>query len=110
MSLRNAWNFHKEEHDSLLMHVYRLKRTPATHVMIVSISHEERRKKPYAIPVLYFPYTGISDAKFREKVGLVREEMIKLGLKPVGELLNKALLVRLLHFPSYTLKGFLKNK
>ena len=70
----------------LLRNIYRLRRTPATHVLVFSISHEERRKKPYCIPVWYVAYTGITDKKLREMVNQLREEMFKVGLVPVGKL------------------------
>ena len=78
-----------DDYKTLLRNLYRLKRTPATHVMIVSIADEERRRKPYSIPVMYFPYRGISDQTFREKIQEVRVEMTKVGLIPVGELKMK---------------------
>ena len=46
--------------------VTRHRRTPATHILVFMISSEDRRRKPYALPVQCIPYVGMSDAKIRE--------------------------------------------
>jgi len=37
--------------------------TAATHILVFMISNEERRTKPYALPVQCILYVGLSDSK-----------------------------------------------
>ena len=64
--------------------VTRHKRTAATHLLVFMISSEERKKKPYALPVQCLPYKGLSDAKVRELANKIIREMTRLNLKVAG--------------------------
>ena len=48
------------------------------------ISSEERRKKPYALPVQCLPYKGLSDTKVRELANKIIREMTSLNMKVAG--------------------------
>ena len=58
--------------------VTRHQRTAATHILVFMISNEERRKKPYAVPVQCLPYKGLSDLKVRELSNKLIVEMKKV--------------------------------
>ena len=71
---------------SLVKSVYRHKRTPATHALVIMISPEERCKKPYALPVQCIPYSGLADNNARQLMNLVIKEMVERGIKVAGKL------------------------
>ena len=48
------------------------------------ISPEDRRRKPYAIPVQCIPYRSLTDAKARELASVVICEMVKRNMKVAG--------------------------
>ena len=50
---------------SFIKGVTRHQRTPATHILVFMISSEERRRKPYALPVQCVPYKTLTDSKIR---------------------------------------------
>ena len=64
--------------------VTRHKRTAATHILVFMISPEERRKKPYAIPIQCIPYKSLTDAKARELANKIICEMVKRDMKIGG--------------------------
>jgi len=64
--------------------VTRHQRTPATHVLVFMISTEDRRRKPYALPVQCIPYKGLTDAKLRELANNVIAEMTKRKMRVAG--------------------------
>ena len=70
---------------SFIKGVTRHQRTAATHILVFMISNEERRKKPYAIPVQCLPYKGLSDLKVRELSNKLIVEMKKRKMKVAGE-------------------------
>ena len=53
---------------SFIRRLTRHKRTAATHILVFMISPEDRRRKPYAIPVQCIPYKSLTDTKARELV------------------------------------------
>ena len=65
--------------------VTRHQRTPASHVLVLMISSEERNKKPYALPVQCIPYKGLSDSKVRELANKLIYEMVDRNMKVAGE-------------------------
>ena len=69
---------------SFIKGVTRHQRTPATHILVFMISTEDRRKKPYALPVQCVPYKGLSDSKVRELANNVIQEMVKRKMKVAG--------------------------
>lgn len=70
---------------SFIKSVTRHQRTPATHVLVFMISTEERRRKPYALPVQCIPYKGLTDAKVRELANKIIAEMTKREMHVAGE-------------------------
>ena len=64
--------------------VTRHHRTPATHILVFMISTEDRRRKPYALPVQWIPYVGMSDAKIRELANKIITEMVKRKMNVAG--------------------------
>ncbi|XP_072017737.1 uncharacterized protein [Amphiura filiformis] len=73
-----------DEYTRYLRDIYKKKRTPATHVLVLMVSDEERKKKPYAVPVQYVPYKSITDAEAKKIADGVKEKMVEHGLKVVG--------------------------
>ena len=64
--------------------VIRHRRTPATHILVFMISTEDRRKKPYALPVQYIPDRGMGDSKVRELANKIIHEMVKRKMNVAG--------------------------
>ena len=48
------------------------------------ISNEERRTKPYAIPIQCIPYVGISDSKVRQLANNIIQKMVDRNMKVAG--------------------------
>ena len=69
---------------SFIKGVTRHQRTAATHILVFMISNEERRKKPYAIPVQCLPYKSLSDFKVRELANQIICEMTNRKMKVAG--------------------------
>ena len=65
--------------------VFRFKRTPATHIFVLIISSELRDKKPYAVPIQFFPYAGLKEVDMRRIVTLLVKEMVCNGMKVAGK-------------------------
>ena len=70
--------------ESYVSRVSRYRRIPATHILVIMISPEERNKKPYALPIQCVPYVGLGDMQVRDLVDKVIEEMTKRGMKVAG--------------------------
>lgn len=64
--------------------VTRHQRTPATHVLVFMISSEDRRKKPYALPIQCIPYKGLTDAKICWLANNIISEMVKQKMNVAG--------------------------
>ena len=60
------------------------KREPATHIFVLMISSDSRDKKPYALPVQWFPYTGLKESDIRRIVSELCKKMISLRMKVSG--------------------------
>ena len=69
---------------SFIKGITRHQRTAATHILVFMISCEERRTKPYALPVQCIPYKGLGDMKIRELANNVIQEMVKRNMKVAG--------------------------
>jgi len=69
---------------SFIKGVTRHQRTPATHILVFMISTEDRRRKPYALPVQCIPYVRISDAKIRELANKIIAKMVKRKMNVAG--------------------------
>lgn len=61
------------------------KRQAASHLLIFMVSDEQRKMKPYAIPVRVLPYKSITDAAVRQLRDELRETMRTLGMVVVGK-------------------------
>jgi len=64
--------------------VTRHRRIPATHILVFMISNEDRRKKPYALPIQCIPYKGLTDAKIRQLANNIISEMVKRKMNVAG--------------------------
>lgn len=60
--------------------VSRYRRNPASHLLVIMISTEDRRRKPYAMPVQCIAYRSLKDAKVRSIGNKVVQEMHKRGM------------------------------
>ena len=69
---------------SFIRRLTRHKRTAATHILVFMISPEDRRRKPYAIPVQCIPYKSLTDTKARELASAVIREMVQRNMKVAG--------------------------
>jgi len=69
---------------SFIKGVTRHQWTPATHILVFMISTEDRRRKPYALPVQCIPYVGLGDAKIRELANNIITEMVKRKMNVAG--------------------------
>jgi len=74
----------KEKTLNWIKKAYKYHRTPATHILVVMISPEERNKKPYAIPIQCIAYASLSDEKVRGIFDKLTNEMVKRGMKVAG--------------------------
>ena len=74
----------REKLSSFVKRVIRYRRTPATHILVITISTEDRKKKPYALPVQCLPYKGLKDMEVRAIVNKVIQEMVNRGVKVAG--------------------------
>ncbi len=66
--------------------VYRHRRIPATHVFVILISADDRKCKPYALPVQMIPYVGMGHDKIRSLLTKLIERMTSMGMTVVGML------------------------
>ena len=64
--------------------VTRHQRTAATHILVFMISNEERRTKPYALPVQCIPYVGLSDSKVRQLANDIIQKIVDRNMKVAG--------------------------
>ena len=64
--------------------VTRHQRTAATHILVFMISTEERRAKPYALPVQCIPYVGLSDSKVCQLANNIIHVMTGRNMKIAG--------------------------
>lgn len=73
---------------SFIKGVTRHQRTPATHILVFMISSEERRRKPYALPVQCVPYKSLTDSKVRCLANEIVNEMKKRKMNVTGIVLE----------------------
>lgn len=57
----------------------------ATHVLAVMISPDDRKCKPYALPIQYVPYTSMNQGQIRSIVTGVAVTMKNIGMHVVGK-------------------------
>ncbi|KAK3748348.1 hypothetical protein QZH41_000090 [Actinostola sp. cb2023] len=69
-----------------LRNLFIKKRQPgATHVLLFLLSDERRNKKPFALPVQYVPYHSLRDQFLRDLTNNIKQEMMRMELKTVGQ-------------------------
>lgn len=79
--------------------VIRYRRVAATHVLIVMISPEERKSKPYALTVQCIAYKSIKDSEIRVICNNVTKEMVTRGMSVAGaKILNNCMQEFQFHF------------
>ena len=68
-----------------LRNLFKKKRTAATHVLVLMLSDERRKRKPYALPIRYVPYRSLRDQYVRDLTRDVKVAMQEKGLNLVGQ-------------------------
>lgn len=71
----------RKQLEAFVSGVIRDRRTPATHILVIMISPEERNRKPYALPVQCLSYKGLKDMTVRSLADKVIKEMTDRGMK-----------------------------
>ena len=66
--------------------IIRFRRTPASHIAVFMISDEERRRKPYAVPIQCVPYRGLTEVLGRKLVKAIVAEMHRRGMYVSGKM------------------------
>ena len=72
------------EYKTYITNLFKKKRQPATHVLVVMLSEERRNHKPYALPIQYVPYHSLTDSYVQQLIKGVRNAMEQLGMVCVG--------------------------
>ena len=83
-NLARQINIFRERVLSFVKSVTKYRREPATHILVVLISPEERNKKPYALAVQCIAYKSIKDCEVRQICNKVVKEMTVRGMKVAG--------------------------
>lgn len=84
-SLKHQLKKLKDEWLDFFSKLFKKKRRMATHILVIMISNEKRRSKPYALPVQFLPYISIRDQHIRDLISEVKSAMTKNGLIVVGK-------------------------
>ena len=63
------------------------RRTAASHIWVIMISPEDRRAKPYALPVQCFPYKSLTNSKARYMIDQVIKEMKVRNMSIAGKIM-----------------------
>ena len=71
-------------YNEYVKNLFKKKRTAATHVLVIMISDEERKKKPYAMPIFYAPYSTLNEEKIRTILNKVKKDLVQCGLPVIG--------------------------
>ena len=75
----------KSDWEQYLRNLFVKRRQPAaTHVFVFLLSDKCRNKKPYSLPVQYFPYYSLKDQTLRELTNNIRKEMANHGMLSIG--------------------------
>ena len=83
-NLANQISCFRERVVSFVRTVTKYRREPATHIVVVLISPEERNKKPYALAVQCIAYKSIKDSEVRQICNNVVKEMTVRQMKVAG--------------------------
>ena len=70
----------------LLTGYFKHRRTAATHAYAIIISPEDRKRKPYALPVQLIPYVGMGQEKIRKVLNNLIQRMKDMGMAVAGML------------------------
>ena len=70
-----------------LRHIFKKKRTAASHIMVIMAADEFRRSKPYCIPLQYIPYVSIRDQQIRDLTSVVKRRVLDAGVLVVGKII-----------------------
>ena len=107
-NLANQISAFRERALSFVKRVTKYRREPATHVLVVLISPEERNKKPYALAVQCIAYKSIKDAEVRKIYNNVVKEMTARQMKVAG--VYGTCMINILLLIHYTIQaGFTSN-
>ena len=68
-----------------LQNLFKKKRTAVTHVLVLMLSDERRKRKPNALPIRYVPYRSLGDQYVRDLTRDVKVAMQEKGLNLVGQ-------------------------
>lgn len=102
----------KGDMKKLVSNIFKKKRRAATHILILMVSCETRKRKPYAVPVQYIPYKSLRDQYVRDLAKNLKAAMVQLGLTVVGMAKSemfKADLTSFIVFILYTYAAYLQR-
>lgn len=71
-----------------LRNLFKRRRRPATHIMVILASDEKRNVKPYCVPLQYVPYKSIRDQFIRDLTRSIKRELMAAGILVVGKLVS----------------------
>lgn len=83
-NLANQISSFRDRVMSFVKTVMKYRREPATHILVVLISPEERNKKPYALAVQCIAYKSIKDSEVRQICNNIVKEMTVRQMKVAG--------------------------
>ena len=83
-NLTNQISSFREKVLSFVKAITKYRCEPATHILVVLISPEERNKKPYALAIQCIAYKSIKDSEVRQICNKVLKEMTVRGMKVAG--------------------------
>ena len=69
---------------SIYIGYFKHRRTAATHAYAILISPEDRKRKPYALPVQLIPYVGMGEEKIRRILNNLIQRMKDMGMTVAG--------------------------
>eukprot|EP00058_Branchiostoma_floridae_P000884 XP_002586372.1 hypothetical protein BRAFLDRAFT_108657 [Branchiostoma floridae] len=75
----------KSDSETYLTNVFKKKRQPADHALVIMMADERRQHKPYAVPVQLVPYHSIRDQQLQDLLDECHVEARKAGLVPVED-------------------------
>lgn len=70
---------------NVVLGLYIHKRTAATHIFVVIISTEVRTRKPYALPIQCFSYSGLGVAKLSCILNKILNATVERNMDVNGE-------------------------
>ena len=73
-----------EKYREYLRGLFKRKRSPASHILVVLASDEQRCTKPYCVPLQYIPCTTVKDEFIREVTSVCTKRLHEKGITVVG--------------------------